>query len=76
MKIIHQYDELQLDPPRYRFIIQAEHSDIYDDIEIMDEWLLANIMKGYRRSPRAMARRVTVDIFDAQEAMVFKLVWA
>lgn len=75
MNIIQQWDELELDPPRYSFIIQADPDDFFEEIKIMDEWLKVNIMNRYRRSPRQMAGRFVVDIFEANDAMIFKMVW-
>lgn len=76
MKIIQYFNHLSLVPPRHCFVIEANPVVIYDDIKIMDDWLLANVNGRYRRSERRMAGRFIVDVYDERDAMMFKLVWA
>ena len=76
MKIVYYFDHRDLIPARHCYVIGTNPDIIADDIETMDGWLLANMSGKYRRSERRMAGRFIVDLFEDNDAMLFKLVWA
>ena len=77
MRIVEHLDLTALEPSRHFFGVASDVETKHDDVVEMDAWLKANMSGFYRRSPlNGASQTIWVDIMNADDAMLFKLVWA